>query len=125
MIVKLYHNYLKRIYFSVLAVARGASLSEMNYLGIVGIMDPPREAVRASVTTLQSTGIRVKMVTGDAQETACAIAKAVGLQVWHAKGKVVGVRAGRGISEYNGEKDKGYRGLGTVLPDIYLCLPKP
>ncbi|KAK4291732.1 hypothetical protein Pmani_035458 [Petrolisthes manimaculis] len=65
----------------VLAMARGTSLSEMNYLGIVGIMDPPREAVRASITTLQSTGIRVKMVTGDAQETACAIAKAVGLQV--------------------------------------------
>lgn len=63
-------------------------MSEMNYLGIVGIMDPPREAVRASVTTLQSTGIRVKMVTGDAQETACAIAKAVGLQVWYTQGKV-------------------------------------
>lgn len=50
-------------------------------MGMVGIMDPPREGARSSVTTLQSTGVRVKMVTGDAQETACAIAQAVGLRV--------------------------------------------
>lgn len=50
-------------------------------MGMVGIMDPPREGARSSVTTLQSTGVSVKMVTGDAQETACAIAQAVGLRV--------------------------------------------
>ena len=66
---------------TVIAIARGPSLSELIYLGLVGIMDPPREGARPSVTTLQSTGVRVKMVTGDAQETACAIAQAVGLQV--------------------------------------------
>ena len=50
-------------------------------MGMVGIMDPPRVEARPAVTTLQSTGVRVKMVTGDAHETACAIALAVGLQV--------------------------------------------
>ena len=66
---------------SVVAIARGPSLQELAYMGIFGIMDPPREAALRSVTTLQNTGVNVKMVTGDAQETACAIAKAVGLQV--------------------------------------------
>lgn len=65
----------------VIGIARGPSLSELSYMGMLGIMDPPREGARPSVTTLQSTGVNVKMVTGDAQETACAIAQAVGLQV--------------------------------------------
>ncbi|XP_063888439.1 calcium-transporting ATPase type 2C member 1-like isoform X2 [Scylla paramamosain] len=65
----------------VLSIARGPSLSELSYMGLVGIMDPPREGARPSVTTLQSTGVKVKMMTGDAQETACAIAQAVGLQL--------------------------------------------
>ncbi|XP_071541009.1 calcium-transporting ATPase type 2C member 1 isoform X4 [Panulirus ornatus] len=65
----------------VIGIARGPSLSELGYMGILGIMDPPREGARPSVTTMQSTGVNVKMVTGDAQETACAIAQAVGLPV--------------------------------------------
>ncbi|XP_037802203.1 calcium-transporting ATPase type 2C member 1-like isoform X2 [Penaeus monodon] len=65
----------------VVGIARGPSTSELSYMGMVGIMDPPREGARSSVTTLQSTGVSVKMVTGDAQETACAIAQAVGLRV--------------------------------------------
>ncbi|MPC29522.1 Calcium-transporting ATPase type 2C member 1 [Portunus trituberculatus] len=65
----------------VLAIARGPSLNELSYMGLVGIMDPPREGARPSVTTLQSTGVKVKMMTGDAQETACAISQAVGLQL--------------------------------------------
>lgn len=65
----------------VIGIARGSSLLELSYMGMLGIMDPPREGARSSVTTLQSTGVRVKMVTGDAQETACAIAQAVGLHV--------------------------------------------
>ncbi|XP_027218715.1 calcium-transporting ATPase type 2C member 1 isoform X1 [Penaeus vannamei] len=65
----------------VVGIARGPSPSELSYMGMVGIMDPPREGARSSVTTLQSTGVSVKMVTGDAQETACAIAQAVGLRV--------------------------------------------
>ena len=67
--------------WTVVAISRGSSLHELAYMGIFGIMDPPREAARRSVLTLQNTGVKVKMVTGDAQETACAIAQSVGLQV--------------------------------------------
>lgn len=57
----------------VLAIARGSSFQDMVYLGLVGITDPPRPLVRESIEMLQASGVRVKMVTGDAQETAVAI----------------------------------------------------
>lgn len=67
--------------FAVIAVGRGTSLTELTYLGLLGIRDPPREGVRMSVEVLHQTGVKVKMVTGDAQETAVAVAQSVGLSV--------------------------------------------
>uniref|UniRef100_A0A182TAI0 Cation-transporting P-type ATPase C-terminal domain-containing protein n=1 Tax=Anopheles maculatus TaxID=74869 RepID=A0A182TAI0_9DIPT len=57
----------------VLAIARGTSLQDLVYLGLVGITDPPRPLVRESIEMLRSSGVLVKMVTGDSQETAMAI----------------------------------------------------
>lgn len=57
----------------VLALARGKSLQDLVFFGIVGITDPPRPLVRESIEILNRSGVRVKMVTGDAQETALAI----------------------------------------------------
>jgi Ca2+-transporting ATPase len=37
------------------------------------MLDPPRPGVRESIRTLQGSGVNVKMLTGDSQETACAI----------------------------------------------------
>lgn len=48
-------------------------MTDLIYVGVVGIIDPPREGVREAVKTLLSTGAAVKMVTGDSEETACAI----------------------------------------------------
>ena len=50
------------------------------FLGLQGMMDPPRpEAIRA-VNTCQRAGIRVKMITGDHVVTAAAVARQIGLQ---------------------------------------------
>ena len=51
----------------------------LNYIGIVGIMDPPRENVKESVRKCLEAGIRPIMITGDSLITACAIAKEVGI----------------------------------------------
>lgn len=59
----------------VLAIARGRSSQDLVFLGIVGITDPPRPLVRESIEILQRSGVLVKMVTGDAKETALAIGK--------------------------------------------------
>ncbi|MEY3296965.1 MAG: hypothetical protein RLZZ597_225 [Cyanobacteriota bacterium] len=53
--------------------------TEMVFLGLQGMIDPPRsEAIRA-VDACQTAGIEVKMITGDHKVTAAAIANRMGL----------------------------------------------
>lgn len=58
---------------TVIGLARGSSLQDLIYVGLVGICDPPRPHVRESISILINSGVKVKMVTGDAKETAAAI----------------------------------------------------
>lgn len=67
----------------VIGMAKGPSMQDLIYMGIVGICDPPRPFVREAIHTLYQSGVRVKLVTGDAQETAVAIAGMIGLDVVH------------------------------------------
>ena len=48
-------------------------------LGLVGIIDPPRDEAIAAVADCQRAGIRVKMITGDHAVTAAAIGRQLGL----------------------------------------------
>uniref|UniRef100_A0AAR2KRS3 Calcium-transporting ATPase n=1 Tax=Pygocentrus nattereri TaxID=42514 RepID=A0AAR2KRS3_PYGNA len=63
----------------VLAFASGGEMGALTFLGLVGIIDPPRAGVKDAVVTLISSGVAVKMITGDSQETAVAIASRLGL----------------------------------------------
>ena len=56
----------------------------LTLLGIVGIIDPPRPEVREAIRLAYGGGIRVIMITGDAPETALAIAQRIGLQATRA-----------------------------------------
>lgn len=49
------------------------------FLGLQGMIDPPRPEAIAAVKTCQSAGIQVKMITGDHARTAVAIARQMGL----------------------------------------------
>lgn len=51
----------------------------LTLLGIAGVIDPPRPEAAAALTTARAAGIRVIMITGDAPETAAAIARQVKL----------------------------------------------
>ncbi|TVQ73609.1 MAG: HAD family hydrolase, partial [Chromatiaceae bacterium] len=53
--------------------------SEFEFLGLFGLIDPPREEAISSVAECQEAGIRVKMITGDHAGTAQAIARQLGL----------------------------------------------
>ncbi|XP_051883919.1 calcium-transporting ATPase type 2C member 2-like isoform X2 [Pristis pectinata] len=63
----------------VLTLAVGHELGELTFLGFIGIIDPPRTEVKAAVQMLQSSGVAVKMVTGDSMATAISIGKSIGL----------------------------------------------
>ena len=52
----------------------------MVLLGLVGLIDPPREEAIAAVSECDNAGIRVKMITGDYWATARAIARQLGLE---------------------------------------------
>ena len=69
----------------VLAVARNRASApqdaerSMTWLGLIGMMDPPRVEARAAVGTCRDAGITPVMITGDHPLTATAIANEIGL----------------------------------------------
>ncbi|XP_045845438.1 calcium-transporting ATPase type 2C member 2 isoform X2 [Meles meles] len=63
----------------VLALASGPELGSLTFLGLVGIIDPPRAGVKEAVRLLCQSGVSVKMITGDGLETASAIGRNIGL----------------------------------------------
>jgi len=54
-------------------------ITELRFLGLMSMIDPPRAAVPSAVDKCRSAGIKVIMVTGDHPITAKAIAKSVGI----------------------------------------------
>jgi len=52
---------------------------DLTFLGLIGLMDPPRAAVRPAVATCKAAGIRPVMITGDHPLTAVAIARDLGI----------------------------------------------
>ena len=54
---------------------------KLNFLGIIGLADPPREGVKEAISTCIKAGIRVLMITGDYSKTAIAVGKKIGLKL--------------------------------------------
>lgn len=65
--------------FRVLGVAVGTA-GAMQLVGLIALSDPPRPEAANCLAQLNSMGVRVVMVTGDAPATAVAVARAVGLE---------------------------------------------
>jgi P-type Ca2+ transporter type 2C len=71
----------------VLAIARREEVlsggddieTGLTFLGLVGMMDPPRKGVKEAIAACHSARIRVVMITGDHKLTAVAIARELGL----------------------------------------------
>jgi len=69
----------------VLAVASKPSATlenaehDMTFLGLVGMIDPPRPEAKAAIVTCEQAGIKPVMITGDHPLTAQAVARELGL----------------------------------------------
>ena len=81
-----------------------AWVSELSFVGLIGLMDPPRAEARVAIAECQAAGITVKMITGDHQHTASAIAAELGL-----KGKTM---PGAELDQLNAEQ------LGAAIDDV-------
>ena len=55
-------------------------VTQLTFVGLVGILDPPRPEARAAIALSRQAGIQVKMITGDHLATAVAIADELGIE---------------------------------------------
>lgn len=73
--------------------------ADLIFLGLQGMIDPPRAEAIAAVRACQSAGIQVKMITGDHALTAAAIARQMGLS----RDEAAIVFTGKQLAEMNGQ----------------------
>ena len=71
----------------------------LTFLGLVGMIDPPREEAKVAIDVCKKAGIQVKMITGDHMITATAIGRELGI----VEGDAVAIE-GRGINEMNDDE---------------------
>ena len=61
------------------AVSAGEFERDLVFLGLIGMIDPPRPEARAAVERAKAAGIRPILITGDHPGTAVAIARELGI----------------------------------------------
>ncbi|EMD32983.1 hypothetical protein CERSUDRAFT_118411 [Gelatoporia subvermispora B] len=64
-----------------LPAERDKAKSNLVFAGFQAMLDPPRKGVADAIDLLQTGGVHVVMITGDAEETALSIARALGMRV--------------------------------------------
>ncbi len=100
-------------YKELKAADREDSVSELEsglvFVGLTGMIDPPRKEVRDAIATCRRAGIKTVMITGDHQSTAEAIAKQLGMLP--ANGQVVN---GQQLAAMSDEE------LEAASPSIYV-----
>lgn len=93
------------------------------FIGLVGMIDPPREEVRDAVAVCRKAGIRPVMITGDHRDTAAAIAMRLGI-IEDEKGVLTGSELDK-ISETEfAERVTDYSVYARVSPEHKVRIVK-
>ena len=113
----------------VLAVAyvdkaqKEKSLTGLVFVGLIGMIDPPREGVREAVEICKKAGIKTVMITGDHIATAKSIAKDLGILKLEEEA-ITGVELDK-ISDSNLEKNiQKYSVFARVTPEHKVRIVK-
>ncbi len=86
-------------------LGHGDLQSGLVFLGVQGMIDPPRAEAIAAVRKCRTAGIRVKMITGDHARTASAIAQQIGLSAGTGDGRSAAVAVtGLEMAQYSDEE---------------------
>ena len=99
----------------VVCIACGSDSNQLTICGIVGLLDPLRDGIQEAVHRINATGAKVMMVTGDAEETAIAIAKMAGIYQVGISQKIL---SGKEIEDLARNGDDV---LASIICDVAVC----
>ena len=97
--------------------------NNLTFVGLIGMIDPPREGVKEAVRTCKHAGIKTVMITGDHIETAKAIAKELNILGTNDKA-ITGPELDK-MSQIDLEKEiKNYSVFARVTPEHKVRIVK-
>ena len=95
----------------------------LNFVGLIGMIDPPREGVKEAVETCKKAGIKTVMITGDHIITAKAIAKELNILSKHDKA-ITGQELDKMPQEKLEKEIKDYSVFARVTPEHKVRIVK-
>jgi ATPase, P-type (transporting), HAD superfamily, subfamily IC len=104
---------------------RNSSELEHNliFVGLIGMIDPPRPEVRDAVLICKRAGIKPVMITGDHVMTACAIARELGI-LYHENQAITGAELSKMDDEVLKERIPYYTVFARVSPEHKVRIVK-
>lgn len=94
----------------------------LKFLGLVGLLDPPREGIKEDIEICNRAGIRVVMITGDSGITASSIARKVGIS--HSGEIITGDELNKMSDDELREKVKHTNIFSRVIPEHKMRIVK-